>query len=113
MAENSEWGPLAALIGEWEGDEGLDVSYHNVEGEVGETPYREKVTMKPASGYQRNETEVKKQTLIAAATPANQPRIAPRAVARLPHIPKRNIPSSGPPASPIALFVASTSVPSL
>jgi len=46
MAENAEWGPLAGLIGEWEGDDGLDVSYHNVEGEVGETKYREKVSMK-------------------------------------------------------------------
>jgi hypothetical protein len=47
MAANSEWGPLAGLIGEWEGDEGLDVSYHNVERAVGETKYREKVSMKP------------------------------------------------------------------
>jgi len=46
MAANSEWGPLAGLIGEWEGDVGLDVSFHNVEGEVGETKYTEKVTMK-------------------------------------------------------------------
>jgi hypothetical protein len=46
MAANSEWGPLAGLIGEWEGDEGIDVSYHNVEREVGETKYREKVSMK-------------------------------------------------------------------
>ena len=47
MADNSEWGPLAGLIGEWEGDEGLDISWHNVEGELGETKYREKVSMKP------------------------------------------------------------------
>ena len=47
MAANSEWGPLAGLIGEWEGDQGLDVSFHNVEGEVGDTKYREKVSMKP------------------------------------------------------------------
>jgi hypothetical protein len=47
MATNSEWGPLAALIGEWEGDQGIDISFHNVEGEVGETKYREKVSMKP------------------------------------------------------------------
>ena len=47
MTENAEWGPLAGLIGEWEGDQGLDVSFHNVEGEVGETKYREKVSMKP------------------------------------------------------------------
>jgi hypothetical protein len=47
MAANSEWGPLAGLIGEWEGDQGLDVSFHNVEGEVGETKFREKISMKP------------------------------------------------------------------
>jgi hypothetical protein len=46
MADNSEWGPLAGMIGEWEGDGGLDLSWHNVEGELGETPYREKVSMK-------------------------------------------------------------------
>jgi hypothetical protein len=46
MAANSEWGPLAGLIGEWEGDQGLDVSFHNVEGEVGDTKFREKVSMK-------------------------------------------------------------------
>ena len=44
---NEEWGPLAGLIGEWEGDQGVDFSFHNVEGEVGETKYREKVSMKP------------------------------------------------------------------
>jgi hypothetical protein len=47
MTDNSAWGPLAGLIGEWDGDEGLDVSWHNVEGELGETRFREKVTMKP------------------------------------------------------------------
>jgi hypothetical protein len=47
MAANSEWGPLAGLIGEWEGDEGVDFSFHNAEGKVGETKYREKVSMKP------------------------------------------------------------------
>jgi hypothetical protein len=46
MAANSEWGPLAGLIGEWKGDQGLDVSFHNVEGEVGDTKYRETVSMK-------------------------------------------------------------------
>jgi hypothetical protein len=35
------------MIGEWEGDSGLDLSWHNVEGELGETPYREKVSLKP------------------------------------------------------------------
>ena len=43
----SEWGPLAALAGTWEGNDGLDVSFHNVDGEVGKTGYFEKVEMKP------------------------------------------------------------------
>jgi hypothetical protein len=47
MAANSEWGPLAGLIGEWEGDQGVDFSFHNAEGKSGETKYREKVSMKP------------------------------------------------------------------
>src|SRR4029077_6922034 len=47
MTDNAEWGPLAALIGEWEGDHGLDVAYANAEGKVKDTPYREKTSMKP------------------------------------------------------------------
>ena len=47
MADYAEWGPLAGLVGEWEGDDGLDISWHNVEGELGETKFREKVSMKP------------------------------------------------------------------
>lgn len=43
----SEWGPLAGLAGTWEGNDGLDVSFHNVEGAVGETGYLEKVEFKP------------------------------------------------------------------
>lgn len=43
----SQLGPLADLVGTWEGDQGLDVSYHHGEGEVGETPYREHVEFKP------------------------------------------------------------------
>lgn len=42
-----EWGPLAGLIGTWEsGYDGLDVSYHNDEGKIDETIFREKTTMK-------------------------------------------------------------------
>jgi hypothetical protein len=44
MTDTSVWGPLAGLIGEWEGDQGLDVSFHNAVGKVGETKYRERVT---------------------------------------------------------------------
>ena len=43
----SEWGPLAALIGEWEGTGGLDSAYSHSRGEVLSTPYLEKVEMKP------------------------------------------------------------------
>lgn len=40
-------GPLAGLIGIWEGDQGLDVSFHNAEGVVADTPYRERVVFNP------------------------------------------------------------------
>jgi len=43
----SQLGPLAGLAGTWEGDQGLDVSYHHAEGAIGETPYRERVEFKP------------------------------------------------------------------
>lgn len=43
----TEWGPLAALIGDWEGDGGLDRAYSNSLDRIVETPYREKLTMKP------------------------------------------------------------------
>jgi hypothetical protein len=43
----NEWGPLGALAGEWEGEGGLDTSYHHADGTVGGTPYLEKVTFKP------------------------------------------------------------------
>ena len=40
-----KWGPLAGLIGNWEsGWDGRDVSYHNDEGKIEETPYREYTT---------------------------------------------------------------------
>jgi hypothetical protein len=46
---NEEWGPLAGLIGNWEsaGYSGRDVSFHNVDGQVEETPYRESTVFKP------------------------------------------------------------------
>jgi hypothetical protein len=40
-------GPLGALAGTWEGDQGLDVSFHNADSAVGETAYRERVVMNP------------------------------------------------------------------
>lgn len=47
MSEFDAWGPLAPLIGEWEGGEGLDISFNNEKGLIVETPYREKMSMKP------------------------------------------------------------------
>ena len=43
----AELGPLAGLAGSWEGDQGIDISYHHDVGEIVETPYREKVELKP------------------------------------------------------------------
>jgi len=47
MSNTSAWGPLAALIGEWEGGEGVDVAFSNAAGRVVETPFRERLTMEP------------------------------------------------------------------
>ena len=44
---SNEWGPLAGLIGEWEGTGGLDTAYSHSRGEVVGTPYLEKLTFKP------------------------------------------------------------------
>ena len=44
---SEEWGPLAGLIGEWEGEGGLDRAYSHTERKVLDTPYLEKLTMKP------------------------------------------------------------------
>jgi hypothetical protein len=43
----TEWGPLQGLIGEWEADAGLDTAFSHIQNAVLDTPYREKVTMKP------------------------------------------------------------------
>ena len=43
----NEWGPLAALAGDWEGTGGLDTAFSHARHEVVGTPYLEKVTLKP------------------------------------------------------------------
>ncbi len=43
----NEWGPLAPLVGEWEGEGGLDTAYSHSEEKVLGTPYLEKVSFKP------------------------------------------------------------------
>ena len=42
-----DWGPLGALVGEWEGEGGLDTAYSHARHEVLGTPYLEKLTFKP------------------------------------------------------------------
>jgi hypothetical protein len=43
-----EWGPLEGLIGDWESDQGgLDAAFSHSKGEVLQTPYLEKLSMKP------------------------------------------------------------------
>lgn len=42
-----QWGPLGGLVGSWEGDQGLDVAFHNELGKVAETEYREKTSFNP------------------------------------------------------------------
>ena len=44
---HEEWGPLAKLIGTWEGDKGLDISIHHDETEQEETLYRERASFTP------------------------------------------------------------------
>lgn len=43
----SKLGPLTPLVGEWEGNVGVDLSYHNVDDETAETTYFEKAWFKP------------------------------------------------------------------
>ena len=42
-----EWGPLARLAGEWQGQGGLDRAYSHARHEVLDTPYLEKLSFKP------------------------------------------------------------------
>ncbi|MEZ5321977.1 MAG: heme-binding beta-barrel domain-containing protein [Microthrixaceae bacterium] len=44
---STEWGPLAGLIGTWEGDGGLDTAFSHTRNEVLGTPYRERATFSP------------------------------------------------------------------
>jgi len=45
--EFDQLGPLRDLVGTWEGEGGVDFSFHHAEEETGETPYRERVTFSP------------------------------------------------------------------
>jgi hypothetical protein len=43
----NEWGPLGALVGEWQEEGGLDTAYSHSEQRVLATPYLEKLSFKP------------------------------------------------------------------
>lgn len=43
----NEWGPLGPLAGEWQGEGGLDRAFSHSQEKVLDTPFTEKVTMKP------------------------------------------------------------------
>lgn len=51
----TEWGPLAQLAGEWEGEGGLDTAYSHSKHEVLGTPYLEKLTFKPFGPVQNGD----------------------------------------------------------
>lgn len=40
-------GPLTPLVGVWEGNGGIDLSYHNQDDETGHTTYFERAEFKP------------------------------------------------------------------
>lgn len=42
-----EWGPLGPLVGEWKGEGGLDTAYSHASEKVLDTPYLEKLSLKP------------------------------------------------------------------
>jgi hypothetical protein len=42
-----QWGPLAALAGEWAGEAGVDVAFSHTRGQSHDTPYREVCQLKP------------------------------------------------------------------
>ena len=44
---SDEWGPLAAMAGDWEGEGGLDAAFSHSQGKVLDTPYLEKLSFKP------------------------------------------------------------------
>jgi hypothetical protein len=49
------FGPLAGLVGSWEGAEGLDVSFGHTAGGAVETPYRERMTFAPLGPVENGE----------------------------------------------------------
>jgi hypothetical protein len=42
-----EWGPLGPLVGDWQGEGGLDTAFSHAQDKVLATPYLEKLSFKP------------------------------------------------------------------
>lgn len=51
-------GPLTWLVGEWEGNVGVDLSYHNKDDEASETGYFEKAWFKPIPLQENGQQEL-------------------------------------------------------
>ncbi|WP_322866942.1 FABP family protein [Aquicoccus sp. G2-2] len=51
-------GPLTPLVGEWEGDVGVDLSYHNKDDETSETTYFEKAFFRPIPVQENGQQEL-------------------------------------------------------
>lgn len=51
-------GPLTPLVGEWEGNEGVDLSYHNKDDETAQTSYFETAWFKPIPIQENGQQEL-------------------------------------------------------
>ena len=51
-------GPLTPLVGEWEGDVGVDLSYHNADDETGHTSYFERAVFRPIPGQENGDQKL-------------------------------------------------------
>ncbi len=51
-------GPLTPLVGEWEGDVGVDLSYHNKDDETSETGYFEKAWFRPIPLHENGDQQL-------------------------------------------------------
>jgi len=47
FTEFDKLGPLQPLVGTWEGEGGVDFSFHHEDGESADTIYREHITFNP------------------------------------------------------------------
>lgn len=47
FSEFDKLGPLEPLVGTWEGEGGVDFSFHHADGESADTIYRERITFNP------------------------------------------------------------------